>query len=393
MSLNKILIVVPSFDNGGTISSLKNILRKIDCSQCSVDVFPITNSGPNFKDLSLYANVLGVNLDNTNVQNDLKARLKARLFRMIKKIKKSLCLIGIDISTVVFKRVARTLEKNNYDQVIAFQEGQATLLVSLIRNVSKVAWIRCDYSKLPLTKKKINRNQKIYQRFDKVICVSVFTKGQFLSIHPTFSNKTIALHNIIAVDRIKNLSTDVPDAFELEPNTVLNLVSIGRLAPVKRFSAIPGIAADLNKQGLVFKWYIIGADDSDKVNIEKEVAAKHVEDSVILLGNKNNPYPYIANADALICTSVSEACPNVINEAKILGTPIVSTDFGSVYEMLNDGVEGVITPIENMSKVILSLLTDHILLTTIKSNLSHYLYDNNKIVSLLNTETKFVISE
>ena len=42
----------------------------------------------------------------------------------------------------------------------------------------------------------------------------------------------------------------------------------------------------------------------------------------------------------VVSTSVSEACPNVINEAKILHTPIVATNFGSVYEFIEDGVNG-----------------------------------------------------
>lgn len=48
----KILIVVPSFNSGGTITSLKNLVTKLDLTQYHIDLFAITNIGPNI-DFSL----------------------------------------------------------------------------------------------------------------------------------------------------------------------------------------------------------------------------------------------------------------------------------------------------------------------------------------------------
>ena len=374
------------------MSSLKNILRKVDVSRCDIDVFPITNSGPNYEEVAKYAHVLGVNLEKTK-EISITNSVKASVFRAVKRIKKLLCYVGIDISTIVFKRVAQSLEKKNYDQVIAFQEGQATLLVSYIGHSSKVAWIRCDYSQLSLSKKKVNRDKKVYGSFDKIVCVSDFTKDRFLSIHQEMSSKTIAIHNIIAVERIKDSAIITPDGFELNSEGGFNLVSLGRLAPVKRFTAIPKMAKEMLERGVEFKWYIIGADDSDQINIEREISLNKVAESVILLGNRNNPYPYIAKADALICTSISEACPNVINEAKILGTPIVSSNFGSAREMLIDGEEGLISPIEEMSYAIIRLLTEKGLYASIKKNLSGFSYDNKELLSQIANETSLKFFE
>ena len=76
------------------------------------------------------------------------------------------------------------------------------------------------------------------------------------------------------------------------------------------------------------------------------------------MGAKTNPYPYFKAADLLVSTSESEACPMIFNEAKILGTPIVSANFGSSYEFIKQNIDGYVTPIEEMHIVIEKLIKD-----------------------------------
>ena len=366
------------------------MLQSIDVDKCEVDVFPITNSGSNYEVINKYANVLGINQEKAQQSKGVTVRVKARLFRLVKQIKKLLCLIGIDISAIVFRRLARSLEKNHYDEVIAFQEGQATLLVSFINIDSKISWVHCDYSTLPLNKKGIERNQAIYKKYSKIICVSDFTRTKFLSIHPELSDRTVAIHNVMAVKRIKELSIESPNCSEFEFYSGIKIVSIGRIAPVKRFSFIPEIAANLKKRGLCFCWYIIGGDDSDLNNVDNNIKKYQVADCVKLLGNKNNPYSFIKSADLLVCTSLSEACPNVLNEAKIIGTPIVSTNFGSVNEIMTNQIEGIVTPIELIDEAIYNFLSNKTILDKVKENLSYYIYDNRILFNKIEDNTSLV---
>lgn len=384
--MKKILFVIPSLHNGGTVTTLKNTLPYIDREQCQIDVFPITNSGPNYNYVSKYANVLGGRVEGAD-NVDFRQRIKNIIFLIVRGAKKILCRLGYDPSSFIFKRVVATLQKNEYDEVIAFQEVQATRLVQFFRGAHKVAWVHCDYSKIDQHTIQTDIKNKTYDKFDKIVCVSRFTRSQFVKSIEGIDDKTVAIHNLISSDVIKNQSTQ-----EVDDSTFINtkckrFVSIGRLHPVKRFSMIPNIAKRLRDRGLSFVWFIIGGDDSDKETIENNIVDSGVQDCVKLLGNKNNPYPYIAQADALICTSLSEACPNVLNEAKILGTPIVSTDYGSVDEMMTNGVEGLISPIESIESAIFRLITDEELYERVKQNLSHFKYDNSLILKMLSNET------
>lgn len=386
--MDKLLIVVPSFHNGGTISSLKNILPVLKKIGCIVDVFAITNEGPNFDYISQYANILGQRIGDDKSDKKKELEVKDMLFRFVFKTvkwtKKQLCKIGIDISESAFKYSVIQLQKNNYNVVVAFQEGQATKYISLFDNVKKIAWIRCDYSSML----KISGGEPqhhLYEKINQIVCVSDYTKSVFTRLLPETVNKTISLHNLIDTQRIINGATTeegLDNRFCFEG---FRIVSLGRIDPVKQFSKIPEIAKQLVNKGCVFKWYILGgkASDDEYNLLLSNISIFNVADYVILLGEKNNPYPYIKQANLLVCTSVSEACPNVINEAKILHTPVVSSNFGSAKEFITDGVDGFVMPIETIADKIEMLIEDKNAYNQIANNISTFEYDNEIIVETL----------
>ena len=59
----------------------------------------------------------------------------------------------------------------------------------------------------------------------------------------------------------------------------------------------------------------------------------------------------MAKADLYVSTSLSESFPLVINEAKALGIPIVSNNFGSAAESIEDGVDGFVLPVGDVAFV------------------------------------------
>jgi glycosyltransferase involved in cell wall biosynthesis len=78
------------------------------------------------------------------------------------------------------------------------------------------------------------------------------------------------------------------------------------------------------------------------------IAARGLVDRVFVAGFQPNPYPWIAAADVLVLCSDHEGLPNVLIEALILGTPVVSTDCPSgPREILGDAFPGALVPVNN----------------------------------------------
>jgi glycosyltransferase involved in cell wall biosynthesis len=378
----KVLVVIPSFRNGGTTTSLKNLVAQLDLSNYQIDVYAITNIGSNRDFIAKYVNVLGFSLDDKRIQLTFILTLKRFIYKTVKYIKKGLVKIGIDISPIAFKSMVRKLEKNDYNLIIAFQEGQTTRFASYFKNCRKVSWVRCDYSNM-LHVSNIKPQHKLYSKIDKIVCVSEYTKEIFVKLLPETSNKTITLHNLISFDRIITKSDEVIDLDSRFSFNGFRIISLGRIDPVKRFSHIPEISSKLKERGLIFKWYILGdGDEKEKQILLSNISKFEVNNELILLGEKNNPYPYIKKADLLVSTSMSEACPNVINEAKILGTPIVTTDFGSVEEFIDNNVNGLISPIESVTDKIEVLISNKEVYNKIKDNISAFRYTNDEIVDV-----------
>ena len=127
----------------------------------------------------------------------------------------------------------------------------------------------------------------------------------------------------------------------------INLLSIGRYCNAKNYDNVPDIAKRMIGHGLVnFKWYIIGFGGSE-VLIKSKIKEAGMEEHVILLGKKDNPYPYIKACDIYVQPSRYEGKSVTVREAQILGKPVAVTAYPTAPSQINDGVNGVIVPLDN----------------------------------------------
>lgn len=357
MIKKKILIVVPSFSIGGTIVSLNSLLSLIDKDRYDIDVFALSRDGE-------YLNRLpNCTVLPENVWLSHTAKSLGSLGNAINKILRVIRVICRKANLSIVPFLCRLADKqfnfNQYDTVVCYVESVANVVCHYPAK-RRVAWIHCDYKRhLSLIKRD---ETKVYEAYDKVVCVSEFAKGVFVECIPSMASKTVAIHNVINVEDIKQKAAEPIDDVRFKTDN-FTIVSAGRLDPVKQFHLIPQLAADIKKRtGKKFVWYIIGGDSGFATyveNIRLDIERLGISEQVILLGEKNNIYPYMAKADLYVSTSLSESFPLVINEAKALGIPIVSNNFGSVAESVENGVDGFIASLKDgaFCEKILSMLS------------------------------------
>lgn len=349
--MKKILFVVPSLEVGGTISSLSSIIQVLK-DRYEISVFPLAYEGNlnvDFKDILLPKKILthAYICNYKNTQGLIRI-----LFFIIKILKRVLGLLNIDFEQIIYKSVSTSFS-DKYEVAIGFQEGSATKFVSLIQAKTKIAWVHCDYTKYY----GCGNELLTYDKFNKIVCVSKFTADRFKYVYPSLSKKVLHIYNLMDMERIKSGSLDEIDdpMFRADKFT---LISIGRLHSVKRFECIPQIVKKLVDSKCEFRWYILGPHFSDSIYTElmDSITDNSLSEYVFYLGNKSNPYPYLAQSNLLVSLSTTEACPMIFNEAKALGVPILTTDFGSAFEFIDNGKNGIIVPFEDITSTLVNII-------------------------------------
>ena len=377
--MKKILLVLPSFEHGGTVRSARSFVEKNDDKEFQIDVFCLQKTGE-FEKYFKKCRILNSEIE---LETFISLSVVFKKYSFFKKIialiyylKRKICKTTKE---KVYSKIAKKIcKKNTYDCVLAFQEGLATDFVRYVPVKNKIAWVRCDYSRYF---KMVNVDEtEIYKSYNSIVCVSEYTAKIFVEYLPLVKDKVHAIYNLIDFESIISDAEKEIDDIRFD-NSCFTMISIGRIDPVKQFSKIPFIANELKNSGCVFKWYILGDGGKEKEEVVNKIAELNVNDCVIMLGAKENPYPYIKKSNLLVCLSSSEACPNVINEAKILHKPIVSNCFSSVYEFIIHNFNGLICTIDQFPNVLKNIVFNPQIIDNISQNLNDYVYNNKKIMN------------
>ena len=159
---------------------------------------------------------------------------------------------------------------------------------------------------------------------------------------------------------------------------------MGRYCTAKNFDNVPDICTRLRKTGLDVKWYIIGFG-ADEALIRRRIAEAGMQEYVILLGKKDNPYPYIAACDLYVQPSRYEGKCVTVREAQLLGKPVVITRYATSSSQLEDGVDGLVVSMDNegCAAGIATLLRDPERMRCLRENCRRADYSNAEEVKIL----------
>ena len=354
------MFVIPSFAIGGVTSSLYAFLSLIDKEKYDVYLFCRNHTGPLKETFEKCCTVIPENiwLSVCIVEGCWLRNICCLVLRCFRGV---LGKLGVNLYPIYGSIGGKQIGSKKYDVVVSFHEGLSPI-VCFYPAKRHIAWIHCDYRRyLDAVGRKELREYALY---DKIICVSEFVKNIFSDIYPSVADKVFALHNVVDKNLIYQKAKENINDLRFD-SSCFTIVSIGRLDPVKQFERIPAIAAEIKRlaKNRPFKWYIIGGSrgfaDAES-RIKSDINERHLNDTVILLGEKNNVYPYLAKANLLVCTSLSESFPMVVQEAKALNIPVVSNNFPSVFETIEDNVNGIITNIDTMPKAILRVINGNL---------------------------------
>ncbi len=206
-----------------------------------------------------------------------------------------------------------------------------------VKAKKKIAWIHTDYTKI---KTDVKRDLKVWKEFDHIISISEDVTKSFLKKYSSLASKIVLIENILSPQFIQKQADRVIEAFDKE---AFNLVSVGRLCYAKGYDNAIQALRKLHDEGLTnIKWYIIGYGGDEQM-LRDLIKEHQLEESFILLGKKINPYPYMKACDLYVQPSRYEGKAVTVSEAKVLGKPILLTNYDTAHSQLEHGVDGYIT--------------------------------------------------
>ena len=226
--------------------------------------------------------------------------------------------------------------RENYDIEVAYLECGPTKFLwgSARRKTLKLAWVHCDLlqRRTPAT----IRQHRIYQSFDRVVCVSESVRNGFVSLYGP-SPPACVLHNVNDETQIRERS----NAFLPAVPPCFTFLSVGRLSKEKGVDRLLRACAELKQNGRPFHLFILGdGPDWDRLHaLRRQLRLEHL---VTFLGYQKNPYPYMKAANCIVCASHYEGMSTVTTEALILGKPFLTTSCAGMAELLGDSEYGLI---------------------------------------------------
>ena len=245
-----------------------------------------------------------------------------------------------------------------YDLAVSYLEGGAAYFVAdHVKAAKKAAFIHVDYEKAGYTRA---LDKDCYLAFDKIFTVSDEVREAFLKAYPELPEKTEVFHNILNKEEIVRRAEEgegFTDGF-----TGTRLLSVGRLTAQKAFEVSVDAMKRLKDAGKNVRWYVLGEGDQRK-KLQEQIDALRLTEDFILYGAVNNPYPFMKQADIYVHASRFEGKSIAIQEAQILGKPMVVSDCSGNREQVCHGKDGLmcgLTP-ESLAENIMLLLEDEAL--------------------------------
>ena len=317
----KILFLIPNLKHGGAEKVLVNLVNNLDEQKYDITVQTLFDEGVH--------------------KDELKPSI-----RYISSLKKEFRGNSHIIKRIPAKMLWNILVKEKYDIAISYLEGPTSYILSGCKdkNIKKVAWLHIELNNPKLAAlgfKNVYEAEKAYNEFDKIIAVSRNVKECFLN-NINVKTPIEVLYNTNETETIKARSNELIQDSQLDENE-MNVCSVAKLMKTKGYDRLLNVHKKLMDEGLKHHIYLLGIGEEQQ-NLEKQMKELGIEDSVTLLGYKDNPYQYVSKCDLYVCSSRREGFSTAVTEALIVGTPVVSTNCSGAYELLGDNNEyGIVT--------------------------------------------------
>lgn len=376
----RIIILMHYLELGGAEMALIGLLGALDPERVDVDLFVYSHQGPLMRFIPDWVNLLPEVPAYSVIERPMSEALRRGHIgvvagRVLSRLRHSRYVRRASISgddgsimQYVGNCVTPWLPKINpdveYDLCISFLTPH-NIGRDKVRARKRLAWIHTDYSTVHFN---AALELPVWDAYDHIASISPEVTNSFLKTFPTLAPKIVGIENILSTSFVRRRAAEGDVSGDLTGK--VNLLSIGRYCTAKNYDNLPDICRRIRETGVDIRWYIIGFGGSEDL-IRSKIKEAGMEEHVILLGKKENPYPYIKACDIYVQPSRYEGKSVTVREAQMLCKPVAVTAYLTAPSQIQDGVDGVIVPLDNEGAA--RGLADFIRDTELQSRITDYL--------------------
>lgn len=371
-----ILFVINNLHCGGAEKGLISLLETIDYSMYNVDLFLFKHEGLFFNKIPKQVNLLEEPYEYQYFDMSIKTAINDSIKKGRIDIAFSRVCAGYIFNVEknrarceqrVWKYISKSLKNINkqYDVAIGYLEKNPIFFcIDKVNANKKIGFIHNDYDKLGMDP---NIDIEYFDKLDHIVTVSEECANVLKQRFPMYKKKIEVMYNIVSPNVINNMSLESIDFSEKG----IKLVSVGRLNNQKGFEMAVEACKFIIESGYDVKWYVLG-EGEERSKLEQRIKENNLQEIFILLGMKENPYPYIREADIYVQPSRFEGKSIAIDEAKILHKPIVVTNFSTAKDQIRNEENGLIVDMNSQSifEGIKKLINDKELRSNLIENLT-----------------------
>ncbi|EEJ71584.1 glycosyltransferase [Lactobacillus ultunensis] len=333
--MKKLLVVAKSLGGGGSEVALIEFLNRLDEKKYNITLLLLDKDTEYSYRLKKKIKIEYIKFDNKFYHS--LASMYALPGKAIKKI-------GLNKYFPIYDVIAKHSRMPflpHYDVAIDFYGYGAFTTAFLALNVNadkKAFWLHDE--QMPW----IVNVERYFSNYSKIFGVSKAIKKTFDSLYPHYREKSDVFYNVIDIKNILKKSIEFyPKEFK---NNIFNIVTVGRLTEQKGYDLSVKAAKRLKDEGIHFKWFAIG-EGKDRRKLERLIHKLNLNNNFILLGRRDNPYPYIKNCNLFVLPSRHEGYSVALVEARILKKCIVTSDFPANVEQIDNGKTGLISKLND----------------------------------------------
>lgn len=337
----KVAILLPWLKMGGTNKIALNFMKELS-QYCDVTLILSQNTGELLPQLPDNIHLI---IDEMRSFRDI-VKEDVRNLRVLRMVQNILYYVRIKLHRDSVDNYRYLVQRHGYvsdeeyDCAISYHGQSPERLLNLLYRTKakkKAAWIHGEFNNSSDHYYRMNR---YYNQLDHLFFVSNHTMRSFQDKFSADENKCTVYYNPIDKQEILECAR-IPCEVCFEDDHI-NVLTVGRISGEKGQDMIPAVVRKLTDLGLEICWYIVG-DGENRPTVEQLIREYGVEDRVILLGTRTNPYCYMKSCDIYVQPSYTEGYSTTICEAGILGKAIVGTKpSGGIYDQITHGEDGLI---------------------------------------------------